>query len=210
MPTTSTLIAFAAVCVGMVLTPGPNMMYLVSRSLSQGPMAGVISLGGVLFGFVFYVLCTAFGFTALVFAVPVAYGVVRFGGALYLAWLAWQSLRPGGRSPFEVQTLPYDPPRKLFAMGLLTNLLNPKVAMLYLALVPQFIDTTRDDMLVQSLVLGAVHICVSFAGNMMFALSAGALSTFLARRPTWLLVQRWLMGFVLGGLAVRMAMESRR
>ena len=210
MPTTSTLIAFAAVCAGMVLTPGPNMMYLVSRSLSQGPMAGMISLGGVIFGFVFYVLCTGLGFTALIFAVPIAYDVVRFGGAIYLAWLAWQSLRPGGRSPFEVQALPYDPPRKLFAMGLLTNLLNPKVAMLYLALVPQFIDASRDDVLPQALVLGAVHICVSFAGNTMFALSAGALSVFLAKRPTWLLVQRWLMGVVLGGLAVRMALESRR
>lgn len=210
MPTTSTLIAFAAVCVGMVLTPGPNMMYLVSRSLSQGPIAGVISLGGVLVGFVFYVLCTALGFTALFLTVPIAYDVLRFGGALYLGWLAWQSIRPGGRSPFEVHALPYDPPGKLFAMGLLTNLLNPKVAMLYLSLVPQFLDTTRGDVFTQSLVLGGVHICVSFAGNLMFAVSAGALSAFLARRPAWLLVQRWLMGLVLGGLAIRMAMESRR
>ena len=210
MPTTSTLIAFAAVCVGMVLTPGPNMMYLVSRSLSQGPAAGMISLAGVLFGFVFYVLCTALGFTALLLTVPVAYDVLRFGGAIYLGWLAWQSLKPGGRSPFEVHALPYDPPRKLFLMGLLTNLLNPKVAMLYLSLVPQFLDATRDDVLLQSLALGAVHICVSFAGNTMFAVSAGAMSAFLAKRPTWLLLQRWVMGLVLGGFAVRMALEGRR
>jgi len=210
MPTTTTLIAFAAVCLGMVLTPGPNMVYLISRSLSQGPMAGVISLGGVILGFVFYVLCAALGFTALILTVPIAYDVLRFGGAIYLLWLAWQSLKPGGRSPFQVQTLPYDPPSKLFAMGFLTNLLNPKVAMLYLSLFPQFIDTTRDDVLTQSLVLGGLHMCVSFAGNLTFALSAGALSVFLAKRPTWLLVQRWLMGVVLGGLAIRVALESRR
>ena len=85
MPTTTTLIAFAAVCLGMVLTPGPNMVYLISRSLSQGPMAGVISLGGVILGFVFYVLSAALGFSALILTVPIAYDVLRFGGALYLA-----------------------------------------------------------------------------------------------------------------------------
>ena len=210
MPTTTTLIAFAAVCLGMVLTPGPNMIYLISRSLSQGAFAGIVSLGGVVFAFVFYVLCTALGFTALLFTVPVAYDVLRFGGALYLIWLAWQALKPGGRSPFQVHALPHDTPRRLFAMGLLTSLLNPKIAMLYISLLPQFIDASRDDVLAQSLVLGGLQIAISFVGNLTYALTAGALSSFLSRRPTWLLVQRWLMGLVLGGLAIRMALESRR
>ena len=83
----------------MVLTPGPNMIYLVSRSICQGRKAGLISLGGVAMGFVFYMLCAAFGITALVMAVPYAYDALRFGGALYLLWLAWQAIKPGGRSP---------------------------------------------------------------------------------------------------------------
>ena len=106
MPEISTLAAFGLVALGMVLTPGPNMIYLVSRSLSQGPAAGLISLGGVALGFVFYILCAAFGITALVFAVPYAYDALRICGALYLLWLAWQALRPGGRSPFQVKALP--------------------------------------------------------------------------------------------------------
>lgn len=93
------LFAFALICLGMVLTPGPNMIYLVSRSICQGPMAGLVSLGGVALGFVVYVLLTAGGITVLLFAVPFAYDLLKFAGALYLAWLAWLALKPGGRSP---------------------------------------------------------------------------------------------------------------
>lgn len=209
MPHTTTLLAFAAVAFAMVLTPGPNMIYLISRSITQGHGAGLISLAGVALGFVFYMLCAAFGITALIFAVPYAYDALRFAGAAYLAWLAWQALKPGGRSPFQVHKLPIDSPRRLFAMGFLTNLLNPKIAMLYLALLPQFIDPAQS-VLAQSVVLGSVQIAVSVSVNSMIALAAGSIAAFLGRRPLWLLAQRWLMGTVLGALALRMALESRK
>jgi threonine/homoserine/homoserine lactone efflux protein len=185
------------------------MVYLISRSITQGYVAGLISLAGVALGFVFYMLCAAFGITALVFAVPYAYDALRFAGAAYLAWLAWQALKPGGRSPFQVRKLPVDSPRRLFAMGFLTNLLNPKIAMLYLALLPQFIDPAQS-VLAQSVVLGAVQIAISVSVNTMIAVAAGSIAAFLAARPFWLLAQRWLMGTVLGALALRMALEGRR
>ena len=210
MPSASAHIAFALVALGMVLTPGPNMIYLISRSLSQGPMAGLISLGGVALGFVFYALAAAFGITVIVFAVPYAYDALRFCGALYLLWLAWQAIRPGGRSPFQVRELKPDSPRKLFLMGFMTNLLNPKIAVLYLSLLPQFVDPGRGSVLAQLLTLGAVQIVISVAGNATIALTAGSVSRFLAGRPVWVLVQRWLMGIVLVGLALRMATEARR
>ncbi|MEO5326344.1 LysE family translocator [Mesorhizobium sp. CC13] len=210
MPDTANLIAFAAIALGMVLTPGPNMIYLVSRSLSQGPRAGLISLGGVALGFVVYMLCAAFGITALVLAVPYAYDAIRFAGAAYLLWLAWQAIRPGGRSPFHVRELPRDRPRKLFAMGFFTNLLNPKVAVLYLSLLPQFIDPAAGSVLTQLLVLGSIQICISVSVNTIIALTAGSISRFLSGNPGWLKIQRWLMGTVLAGLAVRMATEAQR
>ena len=108
MPHTSALLGFALVCLGMVLTPGPNMMYLISRSITQGPAAGIVSLGGVALGFVFYMLYAAFGITALLFAIPYAYDALRFAGAAYLLWLAWQAVRPGGRSPFQVKAMKVD------------------------------------------------------------------------------------------------------
>jgi threonine/homoserine/homoserine lactone efflux protein len=210
MPRLSSLLGFALVALTMVLTPGPNMIYLISRSITQGPMAGIISLGGVALGFVFYMLCAAFGITALLFAIPYAYDALRLAGAAYLMWLAWQALRPNGRSPFQVRKLAVDGPRKLFAMGFVTNLLNPKIAMLYLALLPQFIDPAQGSVLTQSLALGLIQIAISVSVNALIALAAGSIALFLGTRPSWLLVQRWLMGTVLAGLATKMALETRR
>jgi threonine/homoserine/homoserine lactone efflux protein len=210
MPHLSALLGFALISFGMVLTPGPNMIYLISRSITQGPAAGVVSLGGVALGFVFYMLCAAFGITAFLFAVPYAYDALRLAGAAYLLWLAWQAVKPNGRSPFQVRQLKVDGPRKLFAMGFVTNLLNPKIAMLYLALLPQFIDPAQGSVLAQSLVLGSIQIVISVSVNALIALTAGSIALFLGTRPSWLLVQRWLMGTVLAGLAMKMVFEAKR
>ena len=194
----------------MVLTPGPNMMYLVSRSICQGRRAGLVSLGGVGLGFLVYMLAAAFGITALLLAVPLAYDGLRLAGAAYLLYLAWQALRPGGRSPFQVRDLPVDSNRRLFAMGFLTNLLNPKAAMLYLSLLPQFIDPARGNVLTQSLALGCLQIIISLSLNALIASAAGTIATFLGSRPAWMVVQRYVMGTALAGLGLRMAFESRR
>jgi threonine/homoserine/homoserine lactone efflux protein len=95
-------------------------------------------------------------------------------------------------------------------MGFLTNLLNPKIAVMYLSLLPQFISPDHGSVLAQSLVLGFAQIVISLTVNAMIAIAAGTIAAFLASRPTWLIVQRWLMGTVLAGLAVRMATEARR
>lgn len=210
MPSITTLITFGLVAIGLAVTPGPNMIYLVSRSISQGPQAGLVSLIGVGIGFIIFMLLAAFGITAVFVAVPYAYDALRLAGAGYLLYLAWQALRPGGRSPFQVRELPQDSPRKLVLMGLMTNLLNPKAAMLYLALLPQFIDPTRGSVLLQSIVLGSMQIAISMAVNGTIAATAGSISSFLAKNPRWLLLQRWFMGTVLAGLAVNMLRESRR
>jgi threonine/homoserine/homoserine lactone efflux protein len=210
MPHLPALLGFALVSLGLVLTPGPNMIYLISRSITQGGAAGIVSLGGVALGFVFYMLCAAFGISALLLAVPYAYDALRLAGAAYLLWLAWQAVKPGGRSPFQVKKLTVDGPKKLFAMGFVTNLLNPKIAMLYLALLPQFIDPAAGSVLTQSLVFGSIQTVISVSVNAMIALAAGSIALFLGQRPTWLLVQRYLMGTVLAGLAVRMAFEAKR
>ena len=211
MPETSKLLAFALLSLGMALTPGPNMIYLISRSLSQGRAAGFISLGGVVVGFVFYMLSAALGITALLMAVPFAYDALRLGGAAYLLYLAWQVLKPGGQSPFALRDLPQDSPRKLFMMGFVTNLLNPKVAVMYLSLLPQFIDPNgHGSVLTQSLVLGFTQIFISVSVNAMIAMMAGSIAVFFVTRPGWQVAQRWVMGSVLMGLAVRMVVEGRR
>jgi threonine/homoserine/homoserine lactone efflux protein len=210
MPSVSHHLGFALLALGMVLTPGPNMIYVISRSITQGAKAGLISVGGVALGFVVYMLCAAFGITALIFATPYAYDALRLIGAAYLLYLAWQAVRPGATSVFQVRELPIDSPRKLFLMGLLTNLANPKIAILYLSLLPQFIEPGGGNVLAQSLVLGFTQIAISVTVNSVFALGAGSIALFLKTRPVWAHVQRYLMATVLGGLAVRMALDSRR
>lgn len=210
MPTFTTLLAFAGVALAMVLAPGPNMAYLVSRAIAQGRLAGLISLLGVATGFVVYMLAAALGLTALLLAVPFAYDAIRIAGAAYLGWLAWNALRPGGHSPFELRTLTPDSPKRLYAMGLFTSLLNPKAAALYLSLLPQFIDKSAGNMLGQTLVLGSTQIAVSMTVNAIFIVTAGTVALFLTCQPFWARLQRWLMGAVLGLLAVRMATDTSR
>jgi len=155
-------------------------------------------------------LFAAFGITAVLIAIPVAYDAIKFAGAGYLLYLAWQALKPGGRSPFEVQKLPNDSPRKLVVMGLMTNLLNPKAAMLYLALLPQFINPAHGSVLSQSIALGILQIMISMTVNALIAVTAGSIADFLANKPAWVRLQRWFMGTVLTGLALNMLRESRR
>jgi threonine/homoserine/homoserine lactone efflux protein len=210
MPEIATFVTFSLIALGMVLTPGPNMVYLVSRSISQGRAAAFLSLIGVGAGFLFYMVSAALGITSLLLAVPYAYDALRFGGAIYLLYLAWQTLRPGGRSPFQVKNLPADSPRKLVLMGLLTNILNPKVAVMYLSLLPQFIHPEKGNVLGQAVALGFNQIAISLSVNSLLIVVAGSLATLLASRPTWLTIQRWLMGTVLAAFAVRMATEAQR
>lgn len=210
MVASGTLAAFALVALGLVLTPGPNMVYLISRSIAQGKMAGAISLLGVAMGFVFYMFAAAFGLTALLLAVPFAYDAIRWAGAAYLLYLAWSAVKPGARSLLEPRTdLPIDGPGRLFAMGFLTNLLNPKIAVLYLSLLPQFIDPAAGSVLAQGITLGLTQIAVSVTVNFLIVLAAGSVAAWFARRPTWLRLQRWLMASVLAGFAVRLALERR-
>ncbi|MFJ4973058.1 LysE family translocator [Streptomyces sp. NPDC088755] len=202
------VLGVAMVALGMVLTPGPNMIYLVSRSITQGRRAGVVSLGGVAVGFLVYLLATNLGLSVVFIAVPELYIAVKLAGAAYLAYLAWTALKPGGVSVFAPQDMPHDSPRKLFTMGLMTNLLNPKIAIMYLSLIPQFINLDSGHVLFQGFVLGSVQIAVALTINLSIVLAAGSIAVFLARRPAWLKVQRYMMGTALALLAVSVALDT--
>ncbi|MFG6442322.1 LysE family translocator [Roseateles sp. LKC17W] len=205
----SSHLVFAATALLMALTPGPNMVYLLSRSLCQGRNAGLLSWTGVVLGFTVHMVCASIGLTALFMAVPLGYELLKFGGALYLGWLAWQALRPGAHSPFEARDLPPQSPHKLFTMGLLTSVLNPKVAVFYLSVLPQFISPDGGSVLVQSLLLGATQVLIGGGINLLVTLSAAGIAGWFGRHRLWLAVQRWLMGLVLGGLAVRLLSQPR-
>ncbi|WP_227998351.1 LysE family translocator [Nocardia australiensis] len=210
MTEATAIIGVATAALGMVLTPGPNMMYLVSRTVSQGRRAGLVSLTGVAAGFAVYLTAASAGITAVFAVVPGLYAAVKIAGAAYLGWLAWQALRPGGTSVFSPATLPADPPRRLFTMGMVTNLLNPKIAIMYMALIPQFVVPEHGRVWLQSLCLGMVQIMVALAVNGLIVLGAGSISAFLTGHPLWLRAQRYVMGTMLGTIAVLLATDRAR
>jgi threonine/homoserine/homoserine lactone efflux protein len=209
MLSTASFLLFAGAALLMALTPGPNMIYLISRSLCQGRAAGVMSWFGVVLGFTVHMVCAAVGLTALFMAVPLGYEVLKFAGAIYLLWLAWQAVRPGSRSPFEARDLPPESPRKLFTMGLLTSILNPKVAIFYLSVLPQFISPEAGSVLAQSLLLGTTQVCIGSTVNLLVTLSAASIAAWFAKNRLWLAVQRYLMGVVLGALAIKLIGQQR-
>ena len=200
---------FLVACVLLVLTPGPNLLYLISRTLCQGRGAGLVSLAGTTSGFVVHIVAASLGLSAVLIAVPVMFDAVRFAGAAYLLWLAFDSVRSRGAGLFAPRELAPEPPAKLFRTGLVTSILNPKVALFYLALFPQFIVPARGHVLVQSLALGATQIVIAVVGDALFVLAAARISRWLAKRPLWMAVQRWVQGGVFAAIAVKLALTER-
>jgi threonine/homoserine/homoserine lactone efflux protein len=210
MPSGQTLLVFAALSFGLAATPGPNMLYLVSRALAQGTGAGMVSLVGCQFGSLVIMLCAAAGLTAALFAVPYAWDVLRLGGAAYLAFLAWQCVRPGGQPIFAPRAMPREPAARLFSVGFATAALNPKVALFYVAVLPPFIDPALGSVFAQGAALGAVQIGVAIVFDGLLVYGAAGVARFLGTRPGWMAAQRWILGAALALIAVKLASEGRR
>jgi len=128
---------------------------------------------------------------------------------IYLLYLAWEAVKPGSKSMFETRKeLKIDGPAKLFGMGFLTNVLNPKVAVFYLSFFPQFIKPEYGDILLQSLFLGFTQLSISFVVNAIMVLAAARVTLWFSANPKWIRVQKWFMASVLSGLALKMALDK--
>lgn len=199
------ILLFGLASLIMVLSPGPNMVYLISRSLSQGKKAGVISLFGVMCGFLFHILMVSFGLTAIFLAVPYAFTIIKFLGVGYLLYLAFSTLKSKNEIFDTKAHLEADKPLKLFNIGLLTNVLNPKMAIFYISFFPQFIKPEYGSILGQSFQLGIIQIVISFTINLIIVLLASKMASWFQKKPIWLKIQKWFMASVLTGLAVKIA-----
>ena len=187
------------------------MIYLISRTISQGRKAGLTSLAGVICGFLLHIVMVSFGLTAILFAVPLAYTILRTLGVVYLLYLAFQAIKPNSKNIFETETkLEHDSQSKLFSIGLLTNVLNPKVALFYLSFFPQFIKPAYGSVMAQSLQLGIIQVIVSFSVNVIIVLTAAKAALLFARKPSWIKAQKWFMATVLMLLAIKMAFTKAK
>jgi threonine/homoserine/homoserine lactone efflux protein len=205
----TSLALFMTATLALNLAPGPDMLYISTRSLAQGRRAGVISALGIAAGAVVHTLVIASGLAALLRAVPVAFEIVRFAGAAYLVWLGIKALR--SRSGPLVGA----PPDRasewaIFRQGMITNLLNPKVALFFLAFLPQFTNPTAGSVALQIVVLGCLFNTSGTLVNIAVALLASSARGWLAAGRRGECMLRWLTGSVFIGLGLRLALGERR
>jgi threonine/homoserine/homoserine lactone efflux protein len=202
------LALFALAVLLLALTPGPVWIYLISRTLAQGRRAGYFSLLGVASGVFVHVWLAAAGLSVVLLTIPIAFDALKLAGAAYLLWLAWSTVRGGGMD-FSPEPLPPVADRVLFRQGLIASVVNPKVAVFYLSLFPQFVDRAAASVFAQSVTLGGVHVAVAAVIDGLLVTVAGALAALFARRPLWLRTQRWFLGGAFGVLAVWLAFTPR-
>lgn len=203
MPSTPTLLAFAAAATALVLLPGPNLIFIVSRGIAQGRRAALASTLGVTTATSAFVVLTAFGLTALISSSVIAFSVVKYAGVAYLLHLAVREFRSRGR--FRLEQPPPVSSSRAYLDAFLVGITNPKVALFFLAFFPQFVHPASGPVVPQVLVLGAVFVTIGLTSDSMYALAAGSIGRWLARRPQAMHRSRYLSGAVylaLGGAAV--------
>ena len=207
--TTDRLALFTLASLVLAATPGPVWLYLISRTLAQGRRAGYFSMFGVAAGLSLHAAFAAFGLTLVLLAVPYAFDAIKLAGAAYLLWLAYATVRGAG---FTFKPQPLEPVRDrvLLRQAFVAAVINPKVAVFYLSLFPQFVDPTTGPVLGQSLLLGAIQVITAAMMDVALVTVAGVLATWFARRPLWLQVQRWFLGGAFGVLAVWLALTPRQ
>jgi threonine/homoserine/homoserine lactone efflux protein len=203
------LMVFLTAVVAICITPGPDMLYILANSLTRGPRAGFAAACGMAAGMVCHTAAAALGLSALLAAVPLAFEIVRYAGAAYLLWLAVKSVRePPLRAHVPVR--PPAPLGRVFRQGLVTNLLNPKIALFYLAFLPQFVEPAAGSPAGQLFLLGFLFVLIGLVIDSAVGVLSGHLGLRLVRSARALAVLRWLPGAVFAGLAVRLVLAERR
>ncbi len=210
MPDVSTLALFAAACLALTATPGPDMLLIASRSASQGLGSGFATLAGIQVGTYCHALAAAFGLSELFLIVPGAYDVVRYLGAGYLLYLAWKTFRSPGTKLSNASEVRRYPIGQVFRQGLMTNLLNPKMALFVLALFPQFVRPEAGSIMMQIMLLATVLNLIGFSVNGIVIVAAGSLGRVFAGQSSLRWLSQYLLGAVFAGLAIRLAFDSRR
>jgi threonine/homoserine/homoserine lactone efflux protein len=209
MPSSHSILLFMVSALALNLSPGPSILYILSRSLGQGREAGLVSVLGLATATLSHAMAAALGLSTLFVYSPVAFAVVKYLGAAYLIYLGIATLRsPGGVQPARAAA-----PLSLAAIyrqGVVTDLLNPKVALFFIAFLPQFVDSAAGSPALQILFFGLLFHVTGVPVNLMVALAGGRLATLLARRPSWARVQNWISGTVLVGLGLRLALSEQR
>ena len=207
MPEKAAFLTFLVAALALNLAPGPDMLYVIGRSVGQGRKAGIVSSLGVFVGCWVHILAAAFGIAALLRSSPVAFNVVRYAGAAYLIYLGIRMLAQ--KTDLTSQQLKTESLGAIFRQGAITNVLNPKVAIFFLAFLPQFIDASRGSVALQIVVLGLIFNVGGTLVNLAVAYAGGTLGELLRRNQSIARLQRRFTGLIFVGLGLRLAWQKR-
>ena len=182
MPTVPTLLTFAIAATLLIIVPGPNVIYIITRGIDQGRRAAVASALGVEVGMLFHIGAAVLGLSALVASSELVFNIVKYAGAGYLIWMGVNNLRSKPTNLAVPEISRRASHRKLFAQGMVVNILNPKVGLFFVAFLPQFIDPARGSSTAQILVLGGVFVAIAVVSDLVYAFASGSIGSWLNAR----------------------------
>lgn len=207
---TSQIALFCVASIALILTPGPDMLYVIARSIGQGKRAGIVSALGVCFGILVHTASAAIGLSALLMSSALAYNIVKYVGAAYLIYLGIRTILS------REQENNFNAPQvgislaKTFSQGVLSNVLNPKVALFFLAFMPQFVDPSKGEIGLQTLTLGLIFVLMGFCWLVSVALLTSHLGNRLQSYSRWRRFQQWFTGSILVFLGARLALSEQK
>jgi threonine/homoserine/homoserine lactone efflux protein len=206
MPDWSVLSLFITAALILVFIPGPNTLYIITRSVQQGRKAGIVSTLGIQVGTLFHIAAAAFGVSALLLSSALAFNIVKYIGAAYLIYLGiktWLTREVAVEKEMEGKSL-----SRTFYQGILVHVFNPKSALFFFAFLPQFIDVKRGSTVGQILFLGAILMVLGTLSDSTYALLAGSIGNLLRGNPRFSRIQRYFSGSVYFGLGTMTALTG--
>jgi threonine/homoserine/homoserine lactone efflux protein len=209
MPTISTLALYVVAALILLIIPGPAVLYIVSQGVRHGRRAGVTAVLGVHTGSLVQVIGAVAGLSWLLVSSSLAFTVVKYAGAAYLIYLGVRKLLSRGETEF-VAAAPATSRARLFREGILVNVLNPKLALFFLAFLPQFVDPARGAIPIQTAIFGLTFVLIGLGTDSAYALLAGTVGPWLRRSARFLRGERYVVGGAFIGLGVVAALTPGR
>lgn len=205
----STLLAFVATCTLIEITPGPNMAYLAALSLSRGWRVGLAAVAGVALGLAAYGVAASLGVAAVIDNSRFLYDALRWGGVAYLLWLAWDAWSTAEDMDAEQALGENDARASAFRRGLITNLLNPKAGVFYVAILPEFVNPQAGQITLQTFMLSAIYVAIATAIHALIVVSASRVRGLLHREKQIIALRR-VLAVALAGVAIWLAVATAR
>ncbi|MDX8465605.1 LysE family translocator [Mesorhizobium sp. VK23B] len=204
----ATLATYVAIVLGFVFIPGPATLLTVARATSSGTKVGIATGAGVAAGDVVHTAMAIFGISAVIATSAMLFSIVKYIGAAYLVYLGIRAILEKAPADLAGNALAM-PAGKAFRQAILTEVLNPKTALFFLAFLPQFVRPEHGSVALQLTVLGAVFVLLGLFSTVVFAVSAGGLGSFLRRNPAVLKWQGKVVGGIYCALGIRLALQQR-